>query len=161
MPFARRPVNPRARGPKVPWAGAGSGKASDEPAHSRNSRRRNDENQEARPNASHSGVWCCPSLTRRAGPAGAGPALADPSLRSGRALKVGATLKMGHHRMFQLSKLETADEAVSRLLESAEYPRLFAGSNSPRPWWSSSPTLTHPIRERSMWMTGNGVSGSG
>jgi hypothetical protein len=29
---------------------------------------------------------------------------------------------MGHHRLFQLSKLETADEAVSRLLESAEYP---------------------------------------
>ena len=63
--------------------------------------------------------------------------------------------------MFQLSKLETADEAVSRLLGSAECPRLYTDPNSPRPWWSSSPTLTHPILERSMWTTRNGVSGSG
>jgi hypothetical protein len=46
---------------------------------------------------------------------------------------VGATLKMGHRRTFQLSKLETVDEAVSRLSESAECPRLYAGPNSPRP----------------------------
>jgi hypothetical protein len=79
------------------------------PAHFANSHRRKEEKQEVRPNASHSGVWRCPSLNRRADPAGAGPALAD--------LKVSATLKMGHHRMFQSSKLETVNEAVAKLLE--------------------------------------------
>jgi hypothetical protein len=64
-------------------------------------------------------------------------------------------------KLFEMSKLETVDEAVGKLLEFAEYPQILRWFQFPTALVVLSPMLTSQIPERSMSMTGNSVSGFG